>query len=175
MKNPHIWNFFGFGRWKAFDPGEPSLHRWWYKPCINVDTEVSSMNAIEFKFSFKLVISNSNLVLGITIDHNIFLIKYVDRLKSTVNQKLYSIKRLFYLSLNIKVQFIKTFIQLHFDYCSTLAIYFNKTLVNRIERFYNICLFRLTGIPFITHSLTQQIKNLKPYKIRCSISETFFL
>ena len=104
-------------------------------------------------------------LLGITIDHNLFFIKYVDRLKSTVNQKLYSIKRLFYLSLNIKVQFFKTFIQPHFDYCSSLAIYFNKTLVNRIERFYNICLYRLTGIPFITHSLTQQFIILKPYNL----------
>ena len=34
-------------------------------------------------------------LLGITIDHYLFFIKYVDRLKSTVNQKLYSIKKLF--------------------------------------------------------------------------------
>ena len=71
-------------------------------------------------------------LLGILIDHNLFFNKFVDRLKSTVNQKLYSIKRLFYLSLNIKVQFFKTFIQPHFDYCSSLAVYFNKTLINRI-------------------------------------------
>ena len=38
-------------------------------------------------------------LLGITIDHNLFFKKYVDRLKSSVNQKLYSIKKLFYLSL----------------------------------------------------------------------------
>ena len=104
-------------------------------------------------------------LLGILIDHNLFFNKFVDRLKSTVNQKLYSIKRLFYLSLNIKVQFFKTFIQPHFDYCSSLAVYFNKTLVNRIERFYNICLFRLTGIPFLNHSLSQQFTILKPYNL----------
>ena len=104
-------------------------------------------------------------LLGILIDHNLFFNKFVDRLKSTVNQKLYSIKRLFYLSLNIKVQFFKTFIQPHFDYCSSLAVYFNKTLVNRIERFYNICLFRLTGIPILNHSLSQQFTILKPYNL----------
>ena len=118
---------------------------------------VSDGSNVEVVDEFKL--------LGITIDHNLFFIKYVDRLKSTVNQKLYSIKRLFYLSLNIKLQFFKTFIQPHFDYCSSLAIYFNKTLVNKIERFYNICLYRLTGIPFITHSLTQQFIILKPYNL----------
>ena len=88
-------------------------------------------------------------LLGITIDHNLFFNKYVDRLQSSVNQKLYSIRKLFYLSLNIKVQFFKTFIQTHLNYCSSLAIYFNKTLVNRIELFYVICLFRLTNIPFL--------------------------
>ena len=95
----------------------------------------------------------------------------MDRLKLSVNQKLYSIKKLFYLSLNIKVQFFKTFIQPHFDYCSSLAVYLNKTLVNTIERFYKNFLFRLTGIPFLNHSLTQQLSilkpfNLLPYKIR---------
>ena len=55
-------------------------------------------------------------LLGITIDHNLIFNKYVDRLKSSVNQKLYSIKKLFYLSLNIKIQFFKTFIQPQFDY-----------------------------------------------------------
>ena len=110
-------------------------------------------------------------LLGITIDHNLFFNKYLNRLKSSVNQKLYSIKKLFYLSLNIKFQFFKTFIQPHFDYCSSLAVYFNKTLLNRIERFYNICLFRLTGISLLNQPLEQQLPILKPfnmlpYKIR---------
>ena len=81
------------------------------------------------------------------------------------------IKKLFYLSLNIKFQFFKTFIQPHFDYGSSLAVYFSKTLLNRIERFYNICLFRLTGISILNYSLIQQLPilkpfNLLPYKIR---------
>ena len=66
-------------------------------------------------------------LLGITIDHNLLYNRYVVHLKSSVNQKLYSIKMLFYLSLNIKVKFFKTFILSHFDYCSSLAVYFNKT------------------------------------------------
>ena len=101
---------------------------------------------------FSVEVEDEYKLLGISIDHNLFFNKTVDRLKSFVNQKLYSIKKLFYLSFNIKVQFFKTYIQPHFDYCSSLAVYFNKTLVNRIERFYNICLFLLTGIPFLNHS-----------------------
>ena len=114
---------------------------------------------------------NEFKLLGISIDHNLFFSKYVDRLKSSVNQKIYSIKKLVYLSLNIKVQFFKTFIQPHFDYCSSLAVYFNKILVNRIERFLKYLPFCLTGIPFLNHFLTQQLSILKPftllpYKIR---------
>ena len=92
---------------------------------------------VEVEDEFKL--------LGITIDHQ-SINEYISRLKSSVNQKLYSIKRLFYMSLKIKVQFSKTFIQPHFDYCSYLAVYFNKSLLNRIYRFHNIYLFRLTDI-----------------------------
>ena len=40
-------------------------------------------------------------LLGILIDHNLLFNKYVDRLKSSVNQRLYSIKKLFYLSLTL--------------------------------------------------------------------------
>ena len=61
-------------------------------------------------------------LLGKTIDHILLFNKYVDRLKSSVNQKLYSIKKLFYLSPNIKFQFFKTLIQPHFDYCSSQFI-----------------------------------------------------
>ena len=44
-----------------------------------------------------------------------------------------------------------TFIHPHFDYCKSVAIYFSKTLSNRIERFYNICISRLTDIFFLNH------------------------
>ena len=37
--------------------------------------------------------------------------------------------------------------------------------MNRIERFYIICLFRLTGIPFFNHSLNQQFLILKPFNL----------
>ena len=80
-----------------------------------------------------LIIAHSNVVLdefkllGITIDHNLLFNKYVASLKSNVNQKFYSIKKLFYLSVKIKVQFSKTLIQPHFDYCSSLVVYFYKS------------------------------------------------
>ena len=51
-----------------------------------------------------LMIAHSNVevvdefkLLAITIVHNLFFKKYVARLKSAVNQKLYSIKKLFHL------------------------------------------------------------------------------
>ena len=49
----------------------------------------------------------------------------------------------------------KAFIQPNFDYCSSLAVYLNKSLLNRIGRFYNFCLFRLTGISLPKYSLIQ--------------------
>ena len=46
-------------------------------------------------------------LLGVTIDHNLFFYKYFDCLRSSVNCKFYSSKKLFFLSNNIKVQFFK--------------------------------------------------------------------
>ena len=88
---------------------------------------------------FSVEIVDEFKLLGITIDN-----KYAIRLKSSVNQKLYSIKQMFYLSLNIKVKIFKTFIQPHFDNCSSLCVYFNKTLVYRIEHFYKTLYTRST-------------------------------
>ena len=58
-------------------------------------------------------------------------------------KKLFSIKRLFYLSTSVKVQFFKTFILPYFDYCLTLSIYFNKSVIQRLCNKYYLCLYML--------------------------------
>ena len=66
-------------------------------------------------------------LLGVFVDSRLQFKEQLIELKKRVNKRLYSIKKVFYLSLNVKTQFFKTFILPHFDYCLALVIYFTKT------------------------------------------------
>jgi hypothetical protein len=85
-------------------------------------------------------------LLGITIDNKLNFLKYASILKNCVIKKLYSIKRLFYLSFSVKLQFFKTFVAPHFDFCSTIYLYFPKATLQKIFNCYNYCLGKLLGI-----------------------------
>jgi hypothetical protein len=77
----------------------------------------------EFTFSsHKIEAVEQFKLLGAIIDNKLNFSQHRTNLRRTVFKKLYSIKRIFYLSFHVKVQFFKTFILPHFDYCITLAI-----------------------------------------------------
>ena len=82
-------------------------------------------------------------LLGITIDNKLNFEKYSKDLKLIINRKLYSIKRLFYLSTKVKIQFFKTFILPYFEYCQSLVIYFPKSTIQRLSNCFNLCLYKL--------------------------------
>ena len=64
-------------------------------------------------------------ILGVNIDNKLFFKKHVENTKCLVNRKIFSIKKLFYLSQSVKLQFFKTFIL----FCR-LNIFFYK-IVNK--------------------------------------------
>ena len=102
---------------------------------------------------------NSFKLLGITIDDTLNFHHYASELKKSVYRKLYSIKRLFYLSFSVKLQFFKTFIQPYFDYCSTIFIYFSRSAIQRIANYFYICLNKLLNFNFSTISSDFNIVN----------------
>jgi hypothetical protein len=65
-----------------------------------------------------------------------------------INKRLFCIKRLTYLPLSVRLQFFKTFILPSFDYCSSLSIYYTKTLIQKTCNIYYFCLFKLFGLKF---------------------------
>ena len=105
-------------------------------------------------------------LLGVTIDDKLTFDLYVSLLIKTINKKLFSMKKLFYLSFKVKLHFFKTFILPHLDYCASLFIYFKKTLLDKLERTYNSCLFNLLKID-LGNSLTcvSQQSLLSPFKL----------
>ena len=87
----------------------------------------------------------------IIIDNKLSFNSNLSKIRKSINVRLYSIQKLFYLPLAVKIQFIKTFILPYFDYCSTLCIYFSKLILQKILITYNNCIFKLID--------TKDIKN----------------
>ena len=56
---------------------------------------------------------------------------------------MFSIKRLFFLSNNVKLQFFKKFCLPYYDYCLSICIYYSKTLLAKLYKSYYACLYRL--------------------------------
>jgi hypothetical protein len=79
---------------------------------------------------------------------------------------------IFYLSYSIKLHFFKTFILPHFDYCSSLFLYFSNTLLENIKGLYNL--------DFRGKSIDEQYAilkplNLLPYEYRILLRFSTFL
>ena len=103
-----------------------------------------------FNYPKEIIINNISIkvtdsfkLLGVTLDSKLSFDQFITCTKKAINVKLYSIKKLFYLSHNVKIQFFKTFIIPYFDYCLTLCIYFPKSTLQRLCNFYYLCLFKL--------------------------------
>lgn len=106
----------------------------------------------------KIKIVKSFKLLGVTIDDDLSFLYHVRELKSSITRRLFSIQKLYHLSFQVRLQFFKTFILPHFDYCLTLMIYFPKHTIQKIANCYYYCLFKLFSInPTInnTHDINQ--------------------
>ena len=118
-------------------------------------------------------------LLGVLIDQNLNFKNYVSKLKKSINVKLFSIKKVQYLSQAVKIHFFKTFVLPHFDYCISLIIFFGEKLILSLEKFFNICIFRLTGVKLFNLNIFEQksllVKfNILPYKMRVFSRITIF-
>jgi hypothetical protein len=105
-------------------------------------------NIVEVVSHFKL--------LGVTIDNKLSFLKHVADLRKSINKRLYSINRLFYLSHRVKLQFFKSFILPHFDYGMSLFIYFPKRALQKLANTYNYTLYRLLNVSY-------PIRNIEDY------------
>ena len=82
-------------------------------------------------------------LLGVTIDNKLNFDKHISIVCRQINSKLFSIKRIFYLSTKVKLQFFKTFILPYFDYCMSLLIYFPKAIIKKLSKCFYLYLFKL--------------------------------
>jgi hypothetical protein len=112
-------------------------------------------------------------LLGVIIDNKLSFAQHVSKVRKDVFGKLYSIKRLFYLSYQVKVQFFKTFLLPHFDYCITLCMYYSKALIQKLSDLYNLCLFKLLKIRLLNLTNTDVDVKLKDLNLMSFTSRIF--
>ena len=91
----------------------------------------------------KVKVVSSFKILGVTLDNKLNFLEHCSNIKKTVNRKLFSIKRLFYLATSVKIHFFKTFILPYFDYTLSLIIYFPQATFQSLNNCFNLCLLRL--------------------------------
>ena len=126
---------------------------------VSVATHViGSVNIMSVQ-SFKL--------LGVIIDATLSFVENVEQTSKKVRAALFSIKNKFFLSADMRLQFFKTFVLPHFDYCISLVIYYSPELRLKLIYLYNMCLRRLK----IVHlAFDQHIRNIYPLVFNASLS-----
>jgi hypothetical protein len=102
-------------------------------------------------------------LLGVQLDSTLKFKAFIANICANVNKRLFALKRLFFLSHNIKIQFFKTFLLPYFDYCTTLTIYIDKTISKKLFKCYYASLFRLFKYNFVNSDLVFVNSRLKKF------------
>ena len=124
---------------------------------------------IEFD-NIKIKVVSSFKLLGVLIDDKLNFQSYVAQQCLNINRKLFSIKRIFYLSFAVKLQFFKSFILPLFDYGISLSIYYNHLTIRKLCKMYYVCLKKLLNFSFIDNNFNIKSNTeinlfLKNYKL----------
>jgi len=120
----------------------------WSKTCAMYITSKRSSHLPKFiKIeNLKIEVVHKFKLLGVTLDSKLNFTEHVTTVSKSINSKLFAIKRLFYLSFNVKLQFFKSFILPYFDYCLSLVLYYSKLAINKLARIYYFCLINFLTI-----------------------------
>jgi len=144
----------------------------WTKTKFMILTNQHFIKPKEIKLANVMVeVVNEFKLLGCIVDDKFAFSNQVKNIQTMIIKKLYMIKKIFFLSFDLKLHFFKTFILPHFDYCASLFVYMPKYLIEKLARLYNSCLFRLLNINLYFLSNEEQLieltkHRLLPYKYR---------
>ncbi len=82
-------------------------------------------------------------LLGVKIDKDQNFNQHVSAISLQINKNIHSIQRLFYLSTNVKLKFVKTFFLPYFNFCISLVISYIKTAIQKLCILYYNLLHKL--------------------------------
>ena len=93
---------------------------------------------------------------------------------SASQSRLFAIKKIYYLSASVKLQFLKTFVLPFFDYCLTLAVYYSRANLTQLEKLYNFSLFKLLQINLKYCSIDEQVRMLRSFHIQAFRARLYY-
>jgi hypothetical protein len=141
----------------------------WSKTCamfVHNKTDLKiNYDKITINSKIQVAIVDKFKLLGVTIDNRLKFTTNIAETAIKVNKKIHCIKRLFYLSTNVKLQFFKKFLRLYFDFCLTFTIYYSKTALQKLS---NLCynyLYKLFKFQLNNMEFKWIIDFLKIYKM----------
>ena len=119
-------------------------------------------------------------LLGVTIDDKLTFDAFVAQQRLSINKRLYMLKRHYYLPHDVKVKFFKAFIMPCFDYCASLSVYFNHTLLEKLSRMYYFCIksllkLNLSDLDFDSTSKLLEKYGIQPFQARYTVRILSFL
>ena len=131
-------------------------------------------NIIYKKISFEVVPKFK--LLGITLDSKLNFVDFVSGLSMAINKKMFAIKRIFYLSNSVRLQFFKTFILPFFDLGLSLIIYFSKYAIQKLEKTYYNCIYKLFKINILSYDtliINSHLKKLNHMSFQHMVFQKF--
>ena len=125
-------------------------------------------------FGEKISVVENFKLLGVTLDNKLNFKQHCANICSTINSKLFTIKKIFQLCTSVKIQFFKTFLMPYFDYCNSLLIYFSREALQKLFNKFYFCAFKLFKVDFSSFDSISDVNNflLKNYNIYCFQSRT---
>jgi hypothetical protein len=131
------------------------------------DISSISVNGIEIK-----AVSTFRL-LGVTLDNKLNFVQHAAEVAQSATSKMFALKRIFYLSREVRINFFKTFVLPCFDFGLSLIIYFSKTAIDKITKAFYKCIFHIFKIDCSVLSIAEINKALFDYKLTAFQSRVF--
>ena len=113
-------------------------------------------------------------LLGVTIDDKLSFVSHVSQICSKINSKLHCLKRLYYMPNDVKLLFFKSIVMPHFDYCSSISIYYSKTALQKLSNCYYVSLYKLLKINLVNMSVSTINQHLAQYQLMSFTHRLFF-
>ena len=104
-------------------------------------------------------------LLGIKLDNKLNFVEHASEIALSATRKMFALKRIFYLSQEVKIHFMKTFILPCFDFGLSLIIYFSCEAINIMAKAYYKCMFHILRLDFSELNQNELNKKLEAYNL----------
>ena len=142
------------------------------------DSEREEINKLTIKCNNNSTINFSKEVkiLGFIVDNHLKFDSQSRSVCKRVNSKTFLLSKSLYLFTNkFKPTLFKLFIQPHFDYCSTITLYYsNMTHQDRLDKCFARSIKKLLNISILSHTINIQHTLLNKFNIKTRLHRQFF-